>query len=101
MQSLLNDFIASRRRTNKLSGEDVKQQLKFTSLLDLLPRTPTPALIGSEIPSTGVPLTHAKLVDFIRNKFNLTQFGLRKGDRIGVCLPQGMHCRGWARIYHL
>ena len=103
LQKPLKEFAQRRKVTNKLSGDEVKDALKFTSLVDILPRTSGPALIGCDstsasdggrgIPTTSRtrPLTHFRLVDFISNEFNLKKFGLHSGDRVGVCLPQGIY----------
>ena len=89
LQKYLGDFAAARKTNNKLNGEDVKNLLIFTSLLDILPRTSQPALIGCG-PDTR-PLTHFRLVEFISKEFSLERYGLQSEDRVGVCLPQGMH----------
>eukprot|EP00026_Physarum_polycephalum_P000199 Phypoly_transcript_00199.p1 GENE.Phypoly_transcript_00199~~Phypoly_transcript_00199.p1 ORF type:complete len:1729 (+),score=274.19 Phypoly_transcript_00199:185-5371(+) len=89
LQQLLKDFAAERNKTNTLSGQAVKDMLKFTSLLDILPRTSNAALIGAEVTTETRPLSHFRLIEFISNEFNLIQFGLKSKDRVAVCLPQG------------
>lgn len=93
LQKYLKDFSAARRENNRLNGEDVKKMLTFSSLIDILPRTSKPALIGCGGAGGGSetrPLTHFRLVEFISNEFNLKKFGLDSKDRVGVCLPQGL-----------
>ena len=71
-----------------IRGEDVYKLLQgcYSTLLDLLPDEPTVCL--SE-PSDRLPLTHRRLRQFVQSEFNLAEFGLRPGDRVGVLLPNG------------
>jgi len=91
LQKKLAEFAQQRRDAHILRGDKIRESIQFTSLFDILPRTPHPALIppckGEE---SGINiLSHSRLVEFIENEFNLKRFGLNTGDRVGVCLPQG------------
>ena len=73
-----------------IRGIDVHELLfgSYRTLLDLLPDEATVCLSDSG-PTDRAPLTHHRLRQFVQTEFNLAEFGLRSGDRVGVLLPNG------------
>lgn len=72
-----------------IRGEEIGELLKdYDSLVDLLPNHASPAICE---PSNGekVPLTHARLKQFVRDEFDLRAFGVQHGQRVAVLLPNG------------
>eukprot|EP01052_Picozoa_sp_SAG31_P007895 SAG31_NODE_385_length_16413_cov_265.286686_10_plen_917_part_00 len=62
----------------------------FENLLDLLPSSEdTPAIYtcSPDRRAGGQPLTHRMLGEFIRSEFNIDEFGLTRGDRCAMLLP--------------
>ena len=71
---------------HNFSGAYADSILEYKELLDLLPDTPMPAIHSTDdIPST----THLRLREFLTSEFDLTVYGIKPGDRVGVCLPNG------------
>eukprot|EP01051_Picozoa_sp_SAG22_P000962 SAG22_NODE_32_length_27675_cov_12.130119_7_plen_648_part_00 len=87
---------------------DAVSQYKFDNLLELLPGHggpstpaaaggPAAAAAGSDLvayqgfrfsqPFSGTRLSHAQLYEFIRNEFDLAQFGIQKGDSCAILMP--------------
>ncbi|ORX55656.1 acetyl-CoA synthetase-like protein [Hesseltinella vesiculosa] len=80
----------SDKRPEEAMGVVVDRSLQFDSLLDFISNTNDPAIASAPTakqPSTHI--THAQAHQFIQKTFNLTQFGLGRGSRVGVCLPDG------------
>lgn len=74
-----------------IRGQEVHELLQapsFRTLVDLLPDHATVCLSDSG-PTDRPPLTHHRLRHFVQTEFNLAEFGLRAGDRVGVLLPNG------------
>jgi non-ribosomal peptide synthetase component E (peptide arylation enzyme) len=71
-------------------GVEVERLLqgRYSNLVDLLPDTET-ACLSDAVVGDRAPLTHRRLRQFIQNEFDLGAFGLNKGDRVGVLLPNG------------
>eukprot|EP01038_Epipyxis_sp_PR26KG_P006462 gene6462-8890_t len=82
-----------------IRGVDVGSLLQgYDSLLDLLPRSNFPAIIepsstvsSVENYSERIPLTHARLHQFICNEFDLTKdpYNIPFGSRVAILLPNG------------
>ncbi|KAI8337869.1 hypothetical protein BC941DRAFT_352090 [Chlamydoabsidia padenii] len=73
-------------------GSLVNRTLQFDSLLDFISSSDEPAITSPPTPSSTTPptfLTHNQLYSFIQKSFNLSQFGLGRGSRVGICLPDG------------
>ncbi|SAL96550.1 hypothetical protein [Absidia glauca] len=79
------------KRPEEAMGSLVNRTLQFESLLDFISSSDQPAI--SAPPSSSSPrptfITHNQLYSFIQKSFNLSQFGLSRGSRVGVCLPDG------------
>lgn len=72
-----------------IRGTEVGELLKgYKSLSDLLPELDKPAICESTN-SSRIPLTHRRLKQFVTNDFDLSQFGIPPGNRIGLLLPNG------------
>ncbi|GAB5593410.1 hypothetical protein Unana1_08310 [Umbelopsis nana] len=78
--------------TQESMGALVDRYLDFGSLLDFLSISDAPAIYS---PPAGVDdaltpyISHVQVNFFLRKGFDLSQFGLSRGDRVGVCLPDG------------
>ncbi|KAI9283758.1 hypothetical protein BC943DRAFT_326990 [Umbelopsis sp. AD052] len=73
-------------------GHLVDHYLQFDTLLDFVNVTNTKAIIrppSAEIANCVNHITHAQIHNFLEKSFNLAQFGLTRGHRVGVCLPDG------------
>jgi acyl-CoA synthetase (AMP-forming)/AMP-acid ligase II len=57
----------------------------YEGLVDFIPNTHTNALC--EPAGERLPLTHHQLREFLLNEFDLTKFGIPRGARVGVLLP--------------
>ena len=89
MQTLIKLYSESWINLRRISGCEVSNSLKFNSLLELLSTSNQNALVGES--DETQPTSHERLVDFLTNECNLTTFGLRRGDRVGVAIPLGPH----------
>jgi acyl-coenzyme A synthetase/AMP-(fatty) acid ligase len=86
--SKLNNYGESGKKT-PISGKEVGELVKnYHTFIDLLPTTSTPAVCEPENP-VRKPLTHGKLRSFVEKDFNLTEFGISKGSRVALILPNG------------
>jgi hypothetical protein len=73
-------------------GHLVDRYLQFDTILDFINVTTTKAIIrppSAEIANCVNHITHAQIHNFLEKSFNLAQFGLTRGNRVGVCLPDG------------
>jgi acyl-CoA synthetase (AMP-forming)/AMP-acid ligase II len=91
-QGFLSDNNGKKQqRPEEAMGSLVNRTLQFDSLLDFICSSDEPAI--SSPPSSSSPkpsfITHNQLYNFIHKSFNLTQFGLGRGSRVGICLPDG------------
>ncbi|KAI8093662.1 uncharacterized protein BX664DRAFT_261054 [Halteromyces radiatus] len=90
-------FFSNNNNNNKLRqpeeamGNLVNRTLQFDSLLDFITSSDHPAILSPPSVSSPNPsfITHNQLYSFIQKSFNLSQFGLGRGSRVGVCLPDG------------
>ncbi|CAO3592963.1 unnamed protein product [Absidia cylindrospora] len=82
---------SKQKRPEEAMGSLVNRTLQFDSLLDFICSSDDPAI--SSPPSSSSPkpsfITHNQLYSFIQKSFNLAQFGLGRGSRVGICLPDG------------
>jgi acyl-coenzyme A synthetase/AMP-(fatty) acid ligase len=86
--SKLNNYGENGKKT-PISGKEVGELVKkYHSFIDLLPISSTPAICDPENP-VRKPLTHDKLRSFVEKDFNLTEFGISKGSRVAIILPNG------------
>ena len=79
-----------RHGQHRLFADDVLEMLSgasFTTLFDLLPMCDTPAI--RSIDEKVAPLTHARLRQFIADEFDLAQYGIGRGDRVALLMPNG------------
>ena len=79
--SFSDDIIA-----HSFSGKYVDSLLTFESLIDLLPDCKLPAINGTDRRDA---LQHCQMRKFICDEFSLLRFGLKKGDRVALILPNG------------
>lgn len=80
---------AKRHKEGHLYADDVLNEMltSFSSLLDLLPSSDQPAILS--IDTAAAPLTHTRLRKFIIDEFDLSQFGVGRGDRVSLLIPNG------------
>ena len=75
-------------RPKLIRGEEVMRAIgEFGSVLDFIPRSSANAI--SEPTGERRPLSHQELRDFLVKDFDLTQFGVPRGARVAVLLPNG------------
>ncbi|KAI8065173.1 hypothetical protein BC940DRAFT_305002 [Gongronella butleri] len=82
---------SSDKRPDESMGSLVDRSLRFDSLLDFINNCSHEAAIASA-PTSSQPsmhITHQQLYSFIQKSFNVAQFGLGRGSRVAVCLPDG------------
>ncbi|KAI8341770.1 hypothetical protein BC941DRAFT_345688 [Chlamydoabsidia padenii] len=79
------------KRPEEAMGSLVNRTLQFDSLLDFISSSDQPAISSPPSASSPQPsfITHNQVYSFIQKSFNLAQFGLSRGSRVGVCLPDG------------
>ncbi|KAJ2955650.1 hypothetical protein NQZ79_g8377 [Umbelopsis isabellina] len=75
-------------------GHMVDRYLQFDTFLDFINVTNTRAILRPPTDNDSASnnldhITHAQIHNFLEKTFNLAQFGLTRGNRVGVCLPDG------------
>ena len=84
----LNDYGRSGTRKG-IRGVEIGALLQgYRNLLQLIPDTDTVCLLDP-LNLEKTPLTHRRLRKFIGQEFDLGKFGLSKGSRVAVLLPNG------------
>jgi acyl-CoA synthetase (AMP-forming)/AMP-acid ligase II/acetyltransferase-like isoleucine patch superfamily enzyme/acyl carrier protein len=83
---LLQRWSLAWKGAHRLLGADVAADLQFDSLLDLLPCSGAPGVSGVDGRES---LSFAELRHFLEAEFSLHQFGLGRGDRCALALPDG------------
>jgi acyl-CoA synthetase (AMP-forming)/AMP-acid ligase II/acetyltransferase-like isoleucine patch superfamily enzyme len=89
--SKLNELRRQEEKEPSSLGTLVDRVLEFTSILDFFHKdSSTAAMIRPQTATQNKQvLSHAELHNFIQNEFDLAQFGLARGNRVAVCLPDG------------
>ena len=90
LSSLRRDVAAASEsgRPRLIRGVEVMRAIgKYGSLLDLLPLSSANAIC--EPTGERRPLSHGELRDFLVKDFDLAQFGVPRGARVAVLLPNG------------
>lgn len=70
-----------------IRGEDIADRVTNDDFLSYLPNSSNPAII--EPPGKRQHITHNELHRFLTQDFDLVQFGIGHGCRVGVILPNG------------
>ena len=70
-------------------GQRIDQELKFSTLLDILPSFGSRRALTGSAERGPHSLSFARLYDFLRDGAPFRQLGLRPGDRCAIAIPEG------------
>ena len=87
---------SSTAAADESSGASIQKALRFGSLPDLLWAGSASVALhngggGGALGAATPPLTHAALAAFVCGEFDLSPWGVTRGDRVALALPSGPH----------
>lgn len=85
-KTLLDRLAVAGHRNGRICADQVLEGIAFTTLLDILPSTKGPAIVSTD---DRAACSHERLRKFVTEDVKFSRFGLGRGDRIAVLMPNG------------